>query len=83
MIVIGSIDHLVVRLSERVMVVLGDGVKGPDGYLKLSVSKWEQHHLLGEQSQPLAELPHPLAYQGVEDHPPAGQKLHYFFKTMK
>ena len=72
MIVIGSIDHLVVRLSERVMVVLGDGVKGPDGYLKLSVSKWEQHHLLGEQSQPLAELHQPLAPQGGDHHPLAG-----------
>ena len=55
------------------MVVLGDAVEGPDGHLKLSGSKWEQHHPLGQQAQPLAELHHPLAYQGVEDHPLAGQ----------
>ena len=54
------------------MVVLGDAVDGPDGHLKLSGSKVEPHHPLGQQGQPLAELHHPLAPQGGEHHPLAG-----------
>ena len=71
-IVEGSLDHLIVRHSEGAMVVLGDDVKGHDGYLELSDSKWEQHHSLREQSQPQAGLPHPHVYQGVGHHPSAG-----------
>ena len=58
------------------MVVLGDAVDGPDGHLKLSGSKVEPHHPLGQQGQHLAELHQPLAPQGGDHHPLAGHGDH-------
>ena len=67
----GGLEHLIVRHPEGAIVVLGDGVKGHDGYLELCDPKGEQYHSQGEHSQPQAGLPHPHVYQGVGDHPSA------------
>ena len=77
MIVRGSIQHLRVKLSRGVMVVLGDAVEGPDGHLKLIGSKMEPHHPIGQQGQPQAELHQPLAPQGGDHHPLAGHQEKY------
>ena len=71
-IVEGSKEHLIVRHPEGVIVILGDGVQGHDGYLELCDPKGDQHHSQGEHSDPQAGLPCPHVYQGVGHHPLAG-----------
>ena len=68
----GSKVLLTVRHPEGVIVILGDGVQGHEGYLELCDPKGDQQHSQREHSDPQAELPHPHVYQGVQQHPLAG-----------
>ena len=73
----GSKVFLTVMPPEGVIVRLGGGVQGLEDYLELGDPKGDQQHSQRGHSDPQAELPHPHVYQGVQQHPLAGQPHHF------